>query len=351
MWLRCLGFALLLWIPGELHAQSAQKPCSAPSLDKGFCLPVQESYPHETHITYACDNGYKPIVEGWWATITCQNGTWSHDPQCIDETACVSPTIPNAKNIQSSSVIYKNGQIFEIKCNKGYVSKKQQNSPQCKNGTWISVPICEKSPTACREPPNIPNAVIIHQKHQEVFDMGSEVEYQCRDGYVTQDKNTKKSISCNNGTWTEGPLCKPPSSSMSDEDDIKPPFVPIENCGKVPQVPNGEQDKHENIHLKYTCGYFYKLEGPEIVVCQSNGEWSEIPTCRDDFCEINTAEHPDLINVGVKSIKNGKTEQMKCKDVYVFPNYSVVKCNNGKLEKSACCNTFQINTGVRGCNK
>lgn len=63
-----------------------------------------------------------------------------------------------------------------------------------------------ESPKACREPPNIPNAVIIH-KHQEVFDMGSEVEYQCRHGYVTQDKNTKKFISCNNGTWTEGQLC------------------------------------------------------------------------------------------------------------------------------------------------
>lgn len=64
-------------------ALSAEKACSAPSLDKGFCVPEQESYPHGTHITYACDDGYKPIVEGWWATITCQNGTWSHDPQCI----------------------------------------------------------------------------------------------------------------------------------------------------------------------------------------------------------------------------------------------------------------------------
>lgn len=112
MWVTWLGFALLLWIPGELlgkckkplllkiseidvrgyplnlkfslySGQGVEQACSAPSLNHGYCVPAMESYPHEIHIRYACDNGYKPTVEGWWATAMCQNGKWFHEPQCI----------------------------------------------------------------------------------------------------------------------------------------------------------------------------------------------------------------------------------------------------------------------------
>lgn len=114
MWATCLGFALLLWIPGELHgksnkpllnkiseidlrrrcslnltcsllysAQGVKKTCSAPSLEHGYFLPEMEAYPHETLLRYACDHGYKPTEDGWWATAMCQNGNWFHEPQCI----------------------------------------------------------------------------------------------------------------------------------------------------------------------------------------------------------------------------------------------------------------------------
>lgn len=67
----------------SVSAQSAAQPCPAPKLVGGYFVHEQETYSHEDHLIYACDNGYKPAVEGWWATSTCHNGTWSHTPQCM----------------------------------------------------------------------------------------------------------------------------------------------------------------------------------------------------------------------------------------------------------------------------
>lgn len=66
-----------------ISAQSAAQPCRAPRLVGGYFVPVQETYSHGTKLAYACENGQKLTVEGWWATSTCQKGTWSHKPQCI----------------------------------------------------------------------------------------------------------------------------------------------------------------------------------------------------------------------------------------------------------------------------
>lgn len=68
-----------------ISALSAAQPCAAPSLKDGYIFPVEELYSHETELYYACENGYKPVVDGWWATSTCQNGRWSHVPQCISK--------------------------------------------------------------------------------------------------------------------------------------------------------------------------------------------------------------------------------------------------------------------------
>lgn len=64
-------------------ARSAAQPCLAPTLNGGYFVPEQETYSHETQLSYACDNGSKPAADGWWATSTCQNGEWSDKPQCI----------------------------------------------------------------------------------------------------------------------------------------------------------------------------------------------------------------------------------------------------------------------------
>ncbi|XP_043991294.1 coagulation factor XIII B chain-like isoform X3 [Gambusia affinis] len=156
MEVRCLEFVLLLWVPGLLQAQGPQ-PCSAPSLDAGFFLPVQESYPHGTKISYSCNDGYKAERGGWWGTSTCFDGL------------------------------------------------------------WFGIPACIENPPTCREPPRISNATIINLDFQDVFTQDTEVVYQCKDGHTTKEGATKKSVFCRAGVWTDVPTCAPSTGPGSTD--------------------------------------------------------------------------------------------------------------------------------------
>ncbi|XP_038570845.1 complement factor H-like isoform X1 [Micropterus salmoides] len=266
--IRYLGL-VLIWFPGVLHAQSAAQSCSAPKLDGGFFAPKQETYSHGTELSYTCDTGRKPVVKGWWATSTCQTGKWSHTPQCIDEAACLPPEMPNAKYTENQNGWYEDGHMIRITCEKGYEPKDQDVTAICRSGTWSSVSVCERSIQVCGEPPKIPHAVIIDQEYQEVFAVDSEVQYECEDGYTVEGADSKKSILCIAGNWTEGPPCT-------------------------------------------------------------------------TFCSVDTNEYPALEPAGVKILKNGESETFKCKDLWMFNNYSVGRCADGRMTFTRCCNKFQL---------
>ncbi|CAG5896997.1 unnamed protein product [Menidia menidia] len=235
MWLRCLGFALLVWIPGLLYAQRAP-PCSAPDLNKGYFHPVQDSYSHDTIIYYGCDKGHKPAVEGWWATSRCLNGKWTHEPKCIDEDSCFAPNIDNAMPVEG---LYTAGQKLQIQCKSGYEHESRDKTAECMNGQWTKVPVCRKRTGACEAPPQYPNAVIINHKYQEVFDENKELQYQCRDGYVGENGAKTKAVRCNGEQWEGGPNCVRSSSPTPTDGNIKPAITTIDKCGQFPVVKDG----------------------------------------------------------------------------------------------------------------
>ncbi|XP_040911073.1 complement factor H-like [Toxotes jaculatrix] len=366
---RYLGFILLVGFPGMLHAQSAAQPCRAPRLVGGYFVPDQQTYAHETKLTYACDEGLKPAVEGWWATSTCQNGKWSPQPQCIDENACLPPAIPNAKYTENTNGWYEQGAKLRTTCDTGYEHKDWDATAECINGTWLSLPICEKSISTCSEPPKVPHAVITNMGYQDVFVVDSKVQYLCEDGYTTDGTHTNKSVFCLRGHWAEVPTCSPrsdtghggspvggtggsgtqpvdggsSSSSGSDEREITH-ITPIINCGRRPVISNGDVVDTGEMFLKYRCNSFYTRVGPDTVVCYSNGKWSEVPTCKVAYCSVDTDRYRDLESVGVKYIKDGEKVNLKCEDLESWwtGHYSVARCTNGRITFSRCCSWVTI---------
>ncbi|XP_039878236.1 complement factor H-like isoform X2 [Simochromis diagramma] len=325
MCVRTLGFVLVLF-PGLLQAQG----CDPPRLVHGNFLPRQETYSDRTTITYSCDNGYKPVVEGWWATSTCERGKWSHEPQCIDESSCLPPTIPNGKYPKNSKGWYEDGSTLTITCDGGFEHQNQFTTITCGNGKWSSAPVCERSMSACSAPPKIPHAVIIHG-YQEVFAAGSEVQYECEDGYTA---HTKKSV-CIQRNWTPVPTCR-----SSNERDTRLRYTTIQNCGNFPVIENAVAQQTSQYHLTYRCQRLYRLVGPETVRCISSGMWSNLPECRANFCAVNTDDNPAYKSVGIVHIENGEEEKVECvkPHSWSFEHYSKVRCINGRVEATECCN-------------
>ncbi|XP_038574396.1 complement factor H-related protein 1-like isoform X7 [Micropterus salmoides] len=381
MCVRYVGFVLLVWFPGVLHGQS----CDAPSLSGGYIVPEQEKYSHETELTYACSPGYKPAVEGWWAKSTCQNGKWSHKPQCIDEKACLPPVIPNAIYTENQNGWYEDRYVIRITCDKGYEPKGRDVTAICINGTWSSVPVCEKSILACGEPPKIPHAVIIHQRYQEIFAVDSEVQYECEDGYTVE--GAEKSIFCIAGTWTKGPPCrarptiehsgstvggtgwedteqvggtKPggggrgtetgavggsSATSGSNDRDSQPAFMSIDHCGEHPNVPNGDVVQVNRMSLKYQCNAFYTRVGSDTVTCYSDGSWSDLPICKEAFCVVDHTRHrwDNFQLSGVEYIKEGEKKTFPC----IYSSWSrVFQCINGRIHFTDCCHYYDIQRGL-----
>ncbi|XP_078120607.1 complement factor H-related protein 1-like [Sander vitreus] len=384
MSVRYLGFVLLVWFPGGLHAQSAGQQCRPPTLAGGYLVPEQNTYSHEENLMYGCDNGLKPAVEGWWATITCQNGEWTPKPQCIDEKACIPPDIPNAQNKKNSKGWYEEEQRFRVRCDEGYEHKNRDATAICTNGTWSSVPVCEKSIEACGEPPKIPHAVIIQQEYQELFAADSEVQYECEDGYTLEGGGTKENITCMSGNWTEGPTCNrgtslgprdgggtsgsrtppaggdrgtslgpgdgggtsgsrtPPAgggsfaTSGSNERDRKSSFTAVVHCGAYPVVPNGDVVKEDPMFLKYQCNVFYKQVGSDTVRCHSEGSWSQLPICQEADCIIDPAQHPvyGISLSGRVYLTEKETKYIQC----IWNDYSIrVQCINRIPVYTECC--------------
>uniref|UniRef100_A0A6Q2XW17 Sushi domain-containing protein n=1 Tax=Esox lucius TaxID=8010 RepID=A0A6Q2XW17_ESOLU len=214
-------------------AQASGRVCQRPQLDNGFVVPEQEMYQDGVSLTYACDRGLKTPLDGWWGTVKCDNGVWSHNPQC--------------------------------------------NS-------------------MCGEPPRVFNAVIT-QEYQKKFLSGSEVVYKCQTSYTL---NGPESIVCISGEWTPTPTC------MTAERDKGHGFtgravgqiqtrhcipcvrahqimITRHKCGEKPVVDNGDYISDNNrMALTYKCKMHYELEGPEQVMCHSNGVWSETPVCKGE---------------------------------------------------------------------
>ncbi|XP_029380579.1 complement factor H-related protein 2-like [Echeneis naucrates] len=191
---------------GLPQAERAAQPCIAPELDFGYFIPEQVTYPSQFVLTYGCENGYKPAEEAWWATTTCQNGEWFPAPKCIDEKACIPPTIPNGRPINNPRGWFEDGSTMTTKCDSGYVHKDRIERAMCNNGNWTSLPICQERILPCSEPPNLSHAVIV-QEPKEVYDHLTDVMYQCVDGYAINTWSNKQNIFCRAGRWDELQPC------------------------------------------------------------------------------------------------------------------------------------------------
>uniref|UniRef100_A0A671UM36 Sushi domain-containing protein n=1 Tax=Sparus aurata TaxID=8175 RepID=A0A671UM36_SPAAU len=342
MCLRHLGFVLLLWFRGGLHAQSAKKLCAAPRLPDGYFVPEQATYAHETKLTYACEKGYKPAVEGWWATSTCQSGTWSPKPQCINQTACTPPTIPNAKYAENPYGWYKEGDKIWVTCDEAYELKNKHATALCKNGSWSSVPVCERSVDACGAPPKVPHTVIVDHRHQELFAADTALQYECEDGYTAEGAGNDKTIVCIKGAWTKGPTC--------NQTACTPPTIPN---AKYTENPYGWYEEGDKI--KVTCDEAYELKTRDTTALCKNGTWISVPVCERsvDACGAPPkVRHAVIVDHRHQELFAADTElQYECEDGYTAEgagNDKTIVCIEGAWTKGPTCSRVTDGSSVTG---
>ncbi|XP_035620524.1 complement factor H-related protein 1-like isoform X2 [Oncorhynchus keta] len=422
---KCLFFVLLIWCLGTVHAQDSRQSCPKPQLKQGYFGSDEEMYQHGTELYYACDKGWKPAVEGWWAMVECENRKWSHTPQCIDENNCIAPDNPNAKvTTPGVNGWYPNGKLVRFECDETYEIKGPITAT-CENGTWTTLPLCEEENVLCGQPPPVTNAVITRE-YREKFQEGSKINYKCRDSYTYE--GTDSSV-CQSGDWTTSPKCiqtpfsterastgEGGSSTSSDRGNggtssggdhstssggghstssggghsrssggghstssaggrstssagghstssgdeasanVRPsarpqpggPFLPVDRCGEKPTVDNGDfiSDSDRNrMALTFTCINYYKLVGPEQVMCHNDQTWSELPICKAP-CTIDKRTFYTLDLPKDMFVKEGESQTFLCKktDSWGRPFVADVRCQNGQGAIGRCALGCKLDT-------
>ncbi|KAG9273638.1 complement factor H-related protein 1-like [Astyanax mexicanus] len=320
--MRIVLFALFcVWLfPDSNNAQA----CQSPELSQGFLVPQQDVYQHGSKVFYSCDSGLKPALQTWWGELVCENGKWSHAAQCIAVNDCFAPEVPNAKPVQPLQTSYSSNSRVNFSCNKGYQFEEVDvHEAVCTDGQW-KLPMCKRKLTACGVPPSVADAVIT-QPSQNMFDHTDRVEYRCKNGH---EMVGQKFSYCMFGVWTPAPQCETWKSYRSSFSEVNSLLFPVRECKPYPTIENGDFiEEAGGRTLKAECASYYKLEGPEQVMCVS-GQWSELPVCKApcllDQSQMVRSQRPYLIH--------GEEDQFWCK----WGGWVKVKCVDGKAQYEEC---------------
>ncbi|KAJ8011228.1 hypothetical protein DPEC_G00055980 [Dallia pectoralis] len=358
---RGLFFVLLISFLGTLHAQS-RTSCGEPKLDHGYFNSAENNNDSTTRY-YGCNKGLKPVSDSWWGISECKNGEWSPQPRCIDENACITPENINAKvKNPISEGWYQNEKKISFECVDNLYKITWPSDATCLNGAWTRLPVCEKTKDWCGEPPHVSNAVIT-QEYSDMYSDSSEVKYKCRTLYSL---NSSEPVFCISGVWTPTLTClKDPSPTEKPNQGVhegkpnqgvhegKPnqggvaqiptgrpsgPFVPVDKCGEKPVVENGDFIYDSNrMALTYKCNLYYKLVGPEQVMCHSNGVWSKTPVCKKP-CTVSPTENDLLYIDSDVFLKEGESQMFYCKQQEGHRDWHQARlyCQDGKLNRYQC---------------
>eukprot|EP00063_Salmo_salar_P069637 XP_014044472.1 PREDICTED: zinc finger protein AEBP2-like isoform X1 [Salmo salar] len=118
------------------------------------------------------------------------------------------------------------------------------------------------------------------------------------------------------------------------------PFLPVDSCGEKPTVDNGDfiSDSDRNrMALTFKCINYYKLVGPEQVMCHSDKTWSKLPICKAP-CTIDKRTFYLLDLKKDMFVKEGESQTFLCKetDYWKKPFVADVRCLNGDVTTGSC---------------
>ncbi|GBN09560.1 Sushi, von Willebrand factor type A, EGF and pentraxin domain-containing protein 1, partial [Araneus ventricosus] len=222
----------------------------------------------DANLIYTCNPGYE--IKGAADRRCFASGNWSNEqPDCV-RISCGFPGYIANGYINGRQYYFQDiiqyigsdwtvGNTVSYSCNPGYVLIGEADRVCLETGQWLhEVPSCE--PVECPSPEDIAHGYWKSDGQR----FGQRVTYYCYEGYQPVGQTVR--VCMEDQKWEPGP----------------PECRPV-NCGSLPQ---GENIILETTSLvfggraTYSCREGFRLEGPNIRDCLSNGKWSgHDPTC------------------------------------------------------------------------
>ncbi|XP_068842502.1 LOW QUALITY PROTEIN: C4b-binding protein alpha chain-like [Capricornis sumatraensis] len=248
-----------------------------PTISNGRHNGGDRFYTYGSSVTYSCDPDFSMLGK---ASISCtvENktiGVWYPSPPTCENIVCHGPRVRNGIILSGFGPIYHYEDSILFSCKKGYILSGNNLIHCDANNEWHpSPPTCELN--SCIGLPDIPHAVWDRRdnklSNQEVFEVETELKYQCKFGYRPIPDEPLTLTCQENFTWTpskgcEYIVCHPPQVPNGN---ILSGFGPVYNY---------------NDSVLFSCKKGYILNGNNLIHCGADDEWHPSPPT----CELTRA--------------------------------------------------------------
>nr|CAB3266736.1 sushi, von Willebrand factor type A, EGF and pentraxin domain-containing protein 1-like [Phallusia mammillata] len=294
------------WSHGPPRCEADEVSCGRPArVSYASYKPYASSYKPSSTVTYKCRYGYNLVGS---AESTCQDdGSWTPAPSCSIIT-CSKPDIPEGGDIRPNKETYRRNERVYFRCNKGY-TRTGASYARCLLGKWSATAFCTAIQCDALEAPE--NGSI--DLEQDAYDVHDVITFSCDDGFVLVGSSTS---TCRENTkWSN-----------------KVPTCQSNTCNPLTAPINGElspdQDEYQvEETIVFTCDEGYELMGAEEVVCQDNGDWSDVePTCEAVTCDGLTAPDNGQQSTNNQKYRIGEQVDFSCDDGFFLDGSEQLEC-------------------------
>ncbi|KAG7485028.1 hypothetical protein JOB18_001557 [Solea senegalensis] len=303
--------------------------CSRPELGANIAVDgLQKYFNPGAMLALSCEQGHTAVLGP--RTIVCTaSGHWTKS-----RLMCIPKLCPPPDHLANGEVYYENTvyqSLINYTCHEGYILTGAVSGVCQANGTWSTrVPECK--PVSCGLAPIPQFGMIIYDKtiRGNTTQYGITGTYKCLPPYAVVGSARAECTA--SGTWTETPKCQVVTC---------PPPGNIDNGYKSSDIQR-QYDYMEAV--KYGCHGDYVLEGSLQIVCEKNGNWSEMPSCKRP-CSVGIqrgrilyrGEKVWIENLKPKKVLHKEIVSLYCKDQFRNCGHAVTtQCVDGTLIIPGC---------------
>uniref|UniRef100_H2Z7B0 Sushi domain-containing protein n=1 Tax=Ciona savignyi TaxID=51511 RepID=H2Z7B0_CIOSA len=288
-------------------------------------------------VEYSCDSGFS--LHGSASATCMETGLWSSPEPTCRGTECRPVTAPvNGAMSPSNQGTWFAGQSVRYSCNRGYVVTGSSVIVCQTDGTWSSdEPTC--TAIVCSRPGRVENGGYTLTTATSIL-VGTRAVYHCNSGYEAVGDRI---ITClNTGEWSSSsPICR----------EILCPSLSQPTQGSVVVTSRSVQGV-----ATYSCNTGYRLDGPQVITCFSNGRWSNTPpTCVGITClQLPSLDNGSFFPELQRPYDVNSVVRYRCDNGYQLSGGPVIRCNSDGLwseqpptcTEIKCRDPLEINHGI-----